>query len=267
MLPCHLYAWFHQRLILNCRHCPPHHAASKEVKHGGKRVPALLRGQRRHIRSPFRVRSIGGEVAWSPIGCHTCVRIAPGCHDRATRAASRNGEWMHQANDTFPSPRDALPSQLRRKTWTPLDLPVVLKRLLNTLSHFAIFSFASTQRPLVPGIQAAHPNFQHTAQRAHWVLMPMFLNTLQSHGSGREKMTTAFFKISRSFLVPSRSRHPLSELFQAVDADVHGPQMLLLRALPLAGTIASDCFQGYPHRLRSDLLIFHSFGRDGRLLV
>jgi len=91
-------------------------------------------------------------------------------------------------------------------TWTPVHPSIGLISGLNPLGKLAIFSLMFTHRTLEPGIIPTHGHIERLTEQAHRILPPMVFNKLEPYGWLREKMSTAFFNISRSCLTLSNSR-------------------------------------------------------------
>ena len=98
-------------------------------------------------------------------------------------------------------------------TRTAIDLAIGLVNCLDLLSQLVIFSLMLTDRAKAPGVVSAHGNVEGLTKQADRILPAMLLDELKLYGWGCEKMTNAFFKISRSLWTLSSSR--LSRLFSS----------------------------------------------------
>ena len=71
----------------------------------------------------------------------------------------------------LPEQRTRLCAQLRMHPRTPIDLPVLVKDVMDLFGQFAIFSLVGARLALTPFIVAAHTYSQRAAQRRDRVLL------------------------------------------------------------------------------------------------
>ena len=100
--------------------------------------------------------------------------------------------------------------------WTPLAASVGDKDLPDLASQLSIFSVASADRTLAPGVESAFGNAKHLAHDHDGKLLLVLFDQLLFHWLSREKMLTTFFNISRSCWTRSNSR--LRHLFSSSSA-------------------------------------------------
>lgn len=196
----------HQTRILSGCHRPSYHQARKQVKHHRQIEPAFRRPNVRCIRHPFRVRRISMKVALQQIGSYLGVWIAVRCDGAMARSAGSQSLLTHQTSDALAPTADPLCLQFGMHPWTAIDPSVGLESGLDSFGQVGIFSTMSAGHPLAPGVVPTHRHLQHSAHRRNGILMPMLCNELVAHCGPREKMPSAFFKISRSCLTISSSR-------------------------------------------------------------
>ena len=114
--------------------------------------------------------------------------------------------FVHQASHPLTRTLDPLIPQLGMYPWAPIHPTIGLENDLHLVSEFGIFPAVLARRALAPGIVPADRHIEHSAHQRDGILVPVFPNELVSHALSREKMPTAFFRISRSCLTISNSR-------------------------------------------------------------
>ncbi len=78
--------------------------------------------------------------------------------------------------------------------------------LLDLLTEFRIGFASFTGTALFPSVVSTDGNLKHSTHQFHRILLAMVGDEIVLHNWLREKMLTAFFKMSRSCLVTSSSR-------------------------------------------------------------
>jgi hypothetical protein len=90
--------------------------------------------------------------------------------------------------------------------WTPRSASVCDKDLPDLASQLSIFSVASADRTLAPGVEAAFGNAKHLAHDHDGKRLLVLFDKLLFHLLSREKMLTTCFSLSRSCWTLSSSR-------------------------------------------------------------
>ncbi len=96
---------------------------------------------------------------------------------------------------------------------TPIDTPIVVIRIFNTLRKLFIIPFSLACASFAPIIVPIFRDFEHTAHADNRKTVTMSVNKRKFYGWGCAKMLIAFFRISLSCLSISFSR--LSLLFSS----------------------------------------------------
>src|SRR5579875_3936129 len=91
-------------------------------------------------------------------------------------------------------------------TWAAIDLPALLMGVLDLLGQALIFQLALTGYSLVPGRIATFRHAEYTTHHFHGILLLMLGNKLIPPSYVLENTIKAFFKMSHSCRVTSRSR-------------------------------------------------------------
>ena len=81
-----------------------------------------------------------------------------------------------------------------------------LENAFDLVGEFGIFSAVLARLALAPGIVSTDRHVKHSAHQRKGSLVPVLLNEMVSHSLSREKMSTAFFRMSRSCLTIANSR-------------------------------------------------------------
>src|SRR6266446_8618162 len=112
----------------------------------------------------------------------------------------------HQPRHPFAREASPVVLQLCMDARTPISASVCDKDLPDLASQLSIFSAASADRTLAPGVESAFGNAKHLAHDHNGKLLLVLFDKLIFHLLSREKTLTTFFKISRSCWTLSSSR-------------------------------------------------------------
>ena len=115
-------------------------------------------------------------------------------------------QFTHQPCDPFASASMSLRLQCCMKTRASIHLAIGLKGSLNFIGNLGIFSAMLTWKTFAPSVIATYRNFEYPTHTRESILILMIGNESVPYCWPREKMPTAFFRISRSCLSSSFSR-------------------------------------------------------------
>src|ERR1700736_5624400 len=90
--------------------------------------------------------------------------------------------------------------------WASIDAAMRMENAMNLFGQFAIFSLVGTGFTLKRVIVATDGNQKHTAHATYRIELGMFFDEGIAQLWAREKMASAFFRMSRSCRVTSNSR-------------------------------------------------------------
>ncbi len=114
--------------------------------------------------------------------------------------------FTHQPCNPFASASSSLCSQLCVNTRTSIHAAIGVESSLNFIGNLGIFPAMLTGETFAPSVISTHRHFEDVTHPRDGVLILMLAHELVPHYWLREKMPTAFFRISRSCLRTSFSR-------------------------------------------------------------
>ncbi len=113
----------------------------------------------------------------------------------------------HQPGNALACDASSSITHLGMQAWAAVSALMNAKSLLKLFGELGIFSLASTDRTLAPGIQAAFRDSEHSAHDDNGKFLLVLFNTLIFHLDSREKMARASDKSLQSLDVPEEQMY------------------------------------------------------------
>ena len=107
-------------------------------------------------------------------------------------------ELLHQAHDALARTRDAARFEYGMNAWAAIHLAMLQENLLNVGTQAGIFSAMLARLSAAPGVIAALGDLQRLAEYRDRVVLAVLGNKREAQSWLREKMPSAFFRMSRS---------------------------------------------------------------------
>src|SRR5262245_37844410 len=195
----HVPSLLHQGGFHLLVHGPTHHPAGKQVQNRSQIQPAFGGINVGEVTDPLAIRGGRGKILVEQIERRHYAWILLG-RARNASVSSSGGDVVqaHQAGHPLPTASHTFPSQGSMNTWAAIGflaqlvfLPDLNQQPLVGLSAPAIWA-------TTPGIISAAAHAQYLAHVFHAILAFMQLHKLVPYLPVREKMFTAFFRMSRS---------------------------------------------------------------------
>ena len=104
----------------------------------------------------------------------------------------------HQSGHPFAGDASSLIAQFSMQAWAAVSATMSVEFLSNLFCELGIFSLALTGRTLAPCVKATFRDIKYSAHDDNGKFLLVLFDKLVFHLDSREKMPTAFFRISRS---------------------------------------------------------------------
>src|SRR5581483_8263971 len=135
------------------------------------------------------------------------MRKIAACGEHASPFAfGTQARLTHQLGNSFARDASSPILQLDMQAWTAVSATMSAKFLSNLFGELGIFSLALTGWTLAPSVKATFRDTKHSAHDDNGEFLLVLFDKLVFHLDSREKMPTAFFRISRSWRRSSFSR-------------------------------------------------------------
>lgn len=178
-----------------------------DIEDAGQREPAAPRHNRGDIGDPLAVRRAGREAApeqvrrdWLAVLASRCARFA------LAQTASVQPLRPHEARDALASTADTVEAQDRVEARTAIHPASGDKGRLDLRGQRRVGLRMGAWGAATPGILAADGDRQRLTHDPHRERAAVAGDERILHGWPREKMPSAFFKISRSCVSRSSAR-------------------------------------------------------------
>lgn len=180
-------------------HGPTDHATGKQVQDRSQIQPTFGGLDVGNIADPLTIWGGRGEILVEQIWRRNGFWISLGRAGHAFASPSRGDVVQaHQARHSFPAARYAFLAQGSIDAWAAIRLSAQLVFFSDLHQQPLVRLGSRAGRTLAPSIVAAAAHAEHSAHVFHAILAFMRAHEFVPHLPRREKMFTAFFRISRS---------------------------------------------------------------------
>ncbi len=211
----HLQSVLDQRCVHAIGHGPAHNVAGIQVQHRRQIQPAFHRGDVGYIRRPLPVGSGSGKLLVQAIGSRGYLFVPLRGVRRSPLGYSPDQPVQaHQAGHSFPAAERARSTQGRMNAGRAIGLSTGLVHLPDLPQQRLVGLCPRTDLASLPSVIAAAAHVKDLTHAPDPMLLLMGGHEFVFHVLFREKMFTAFFRISRSSCrsASSRCRRRISTL-------------------------------------------------------
>ena len=195
----HVPSLLHQGGFHVLLHGPAHHAARKQIQDRSQVQPAFGGIDVGDIAHPFSIGRRRRKILVEQIGGRPRFWIPlRGARHASTSLSSGDLVPMHQAGHPFPTAGDSFAFQGGVDARTAIGFSAELEFFPDPHQQPLIRLISRAWATIAPGIISAAARAQHLAHAFHVKLVFMGCHEFVPHPLAREKMFTAFFRISRS---------------------------------------------------------------------